>query len=838
MIEEQQAHGWFPLVLLLSALAFPSPAIAQVCTDSAIAAHLNEMVKGGAERDKALDALETCEAEAIPGLTLALSQPNRDIRLEAIAALETLLDSSPATSAWVDGAPTLTNALITHLQTDIDEQVRERAATALGTVAHLSENSARHQAIATALMASLVDVNQPIFVHISAAYALGMVTSEADKTVLALQPLLANSQVDFQLREAAAWALAELNVTEPLVEVLQSQVYPDTLKRSVAIGLKGLEIPTSEVVTVLVELLQADDLALAEDALVALRTIAQNAPKETGTLLLPHLDALAASLARNEAVNFNDTVDLLALASDRIPQANLTQKERAAYLQTLRQGLQVLENNPNATREQQQTLSRAIRSLQAGNPTLERVMGQVIRVSTTTLLLHGLFWLGLVAVYPTSPQVQAIFFWNPKVRKIFGLGYVGLALTWVPFLRAKLFAPFRANLLTEADLESSDSQLYFAGSDVVLQGEEQRIPITEAIPDLKGQIVLEGESGLGKTMALKQLVRRSRRLVVYLSARKCANGVIEAIRDRLHGPAQDTEFLQSLIYCGAIDICIDGLNEVTPDTRAKITLFAETYFRGNIAMTAQPMDWTPPVNARVYQLQPLTSAQIGDFLRSRQPLLSSTALLQKGQYEQACQAFVTNLSPDDLTQEAMAQTLSNPMELTLVAQMIADDKQPDLLNLQQQQYEVMASRYQHINLNQPFPLDSFAEMAYQMRLAEGFIIPADSWFKELRCMAPYRMVISRQLLDIKGEMVTEWRFRHEKIQDFFIVQTFWGQGNRRPAQHLGDPRFRGVYLLLATQLPFDEALQLREVLIDHAVETKDHTVSDRFIKLIQSRLPN
>jgi len=67
------------------------------------------------------------------------------------------------------------------------------------------------------------------------------------------------------------------------------------------------------------------------------------------------------------------------------------------------------------------------------------------------------------------------------------------------------------------------------------------------------------------------------------------------------------------------------------------------------------------------------------------------------------------------------------------------------------------------------------------------------------------------------------------------VQTFWSQGNDRPAQHLGDPRFRGVYLLLATQLPFDKALQLREMLINHAVKTKDHTVSDRFIELIQAR---
>ena len=248
-------------------------------------------------------------------------------------------------------------------------------------------------------------------------------------------------------------------------------------------------------------------------------------------------------------------------------------------------------------------------------------------------------------------------------------------------------------------------------------------------------------------------------------------------------------------------------------------------------MTTQPMDWTPPLNAKVYQLQPLTSVQIEDFLKSQ----SSAVSMQKNQYEQACRSFLSNLASDDLTEAAMIQVLSNPMELTLVAQMIADDKQPDLLNLQQQQYAVMASRYQYTNLNQPFPLETFAEMAYQMRLDDEFVIPSDDWFKELRCMEPYRMVLSRQFTNMQGENVTEWRFRHEKIQDFFIVQTFWGKWNERPVKHLGDPRFRGVYLLLAAQLPLNEAFKLREELINHAVKTKDHSVSDRFVELIQAR---
>jgi hypothetical protein len=91
-------------------------------------------------------------------------------------------------------------------------------------------------------------------------------------------------------------------------------------------------------------------------------------------------------------------------------------------------------------------------------------------------------------------------------------------------------------------------------------------------------------------MFLRHLLKTSPRTIVYLPAQKCDKGIIEAIQIKLHGQAQDAEFLKNLIYSGAIDICIDGLNEVTADTRAKICQFVESYFRGNIIMTTQPQN--------------------------------------------------------------------------------------------------------------------------------------------------------------------------------------------------------------------------------------------------------
>lgn len=232
---------------------------------------------------------------------------------------------------------------------------------------------------------------------------------------------------------------------------------------------------------------------------------------------------------------------------------------------------------------------------------------------------HMLFWLALIAVYPRSRIVQAIFFWNPWMRRFTGLGYVGFALTWVPFLRTKLFAPFKPSLIADAALDTFDETAYFADSVVREKTSGRQQPLREAIPALRGQIVLEGESGIGKTMFLRWLVKRAQRVMVYLPAKKCVGGVLEAIQAKLHGPAQDPAFLRNLIYSGALDICIDGLNEVSADARAKITAFVESYFKGNILMSTQPLEWTPPATAKIYILEPLTENQIESINPQGQP---------------------------------------------------------------------------------------------------------------------------------------------------------------------------------------------------------------------------
>ena len=451
-------------------------------------------------------------------------------------------------------------------------------------------------------------------------------------------------------------------------------------------------------------------------------------------------------------------------------------------------------------------------------------------------LAHFLFWLLLIFAYPRSSAIQAIFFWNPWVRRIIGFGYVGFLITWIPFLRSKLLIPFKKSLLADAKLDYSDLHSYFDKSLVKQEASGEIKQLKEAIPTIKGQIILQGESGLGKSLFLRQLAKNSQRIVVYLSADRCTNGVIEAIQNKILGKAKDFNFLRDLIYSGAIDICLDGLNEVNADTRANIKKFVEEYFKGNIIMTTQPLEWKLPATASIYILEPLPNDLIREFLLSRQSYLAEENQLQTQDYEQVCHNYLAKALNQNLPSEESAATkniLSNPMDLTILSQIIASGEEPDLFRLQEQQYELMAVDYEK-KQHEKFPLAKFSEQAYQMRLNNSTISETD-FLAELQCMLRHKMVICQQFRNVQGENVQEWKFRHDKIWEFFILQSFLGQNNELPNQHKNDPRFRGVYFLLANLLPLAEAENLREDLIQYAADSGDHSVSDQFIQILRSR---
>ena len=637
---------------------------------------------------------------------------------------------------------------------------------------------------------------------------------------------------DSDVRWSAAFSLGlirgEAKDSVPaLIDALKDE--NSTVRVSAAIALRLIGGEAKDSAPALIEALKDEDSDVRRIAAEALGRIGGEA-KDSAPALINTLKDKNPDVRENAAEALGSIAAALYDAAKNSEQLEAAEKVAATAKQALKS---------TDFEEQKKEVDRTLRSLRAERSRMQR--DQWFPIARNLWLSHLFIWALLIFAYPRSPKVQTLFFWNSWVRRIMGLWYIGLLLAWVPFLRAKLFAPFKETLLAEAELDRFDTQAYFAGSTVLLKAVEQTQPLQEAIPKIKGQIVLEGESGLGKSMFLRSLARgsvgkaspRENRILVYLNASRCTGGVMEAIQAKLHGPAKDPKFLRDLIYSGAIDICIDGLNEVSADTRAKITSFVESYFKGNIIMTTQPLEWTPPATAKTYVLQPLKRSQIEAFLISR----GTSEAANTGDYKDACSAYLLGALDSQRPPEVLRSVqriLSNPMDLTLVAQMLAAGEKPDLLSLQQQQYELMAAEYKQ-KCMKPFPLAEFSERVYQLRLDDETSLAESVFPEELRCMGRFKMVLSRQCPDSEGNPINHWYFRHDKIMEFFIVQTFLGKDNPRVIDHIHDPRFRGVYFLLANLMPLEAAMGLREELILYAAQTQDHNVSDPFVQLCHER---
>ena len=787
--------GSFLIPVLMS-----SSALANNCSHAKIASYAKHLAN---LQQAQFDELARCGLLAVPDLTILLKDQDQEIRYRAAYALSLI-----GSKAYV-AEPSLIQVL---LDSSNSAKTRATAALALGSI-----KSKDKETISALLEALKKDSDAGV--RAGAAYSLGQNRATAKTVVLELINVVDSSD-DEDVRRLAARALGEI------AEEDRNSVQPFAS-------------------ATLIKSIQAQD----QGTLVLIESIyALGAIQETSDTSIA---ALISAFGKQDAeVRKQSAIALVKIADFLSSRANTAQEIEKVLPIIDRIHIALGDVKPRTepeVKQSQEAISEVLQNLKHKQKALlnEQIISW-FSSGKTVWLAHAAFWLFLIFAYPKSRQIQAIFFWNSWVRTILGFGYITFLLQWVPFLRRKLFEPFKPSLLADAGLDFFKPDLYFPDSEVRLKGTDSSQAITAVCPGIQGQRIIEGDSGLGKTMFLRHLLQQSQRIVVYLPATKCAEGVIEAIQKKLHGDEiKDTKFLQSLIYSGAIDICIDGLNEVNPDTRAKITQFVESHFKGNILMTTQPLEWLPPSTAKTYIMQPLQLAQIERYLRSRQPLLPKAAPVQGTAYEQACRTFLgtmlsdqTPLSPEEL--KTARTILSNPMELTLAAWMLAGGVQPDLFNLRQQQYGQMAEEYRR-TWNQDFPLKQFSEAVYQQWLVDQKALPADKFYNELLCMEDekFRMVVSRQWKDAKGDAKKEWYFRHDKIAEFFLVQTFLGKGTDaevRLLDHIGDSRFRGVYFLLATLMDLEAAKDLREKLIQYAADTKDHTVSDTFVQLFRSRV--
>jgi hypothetical protein len=425
--------------------------------------------------------------------------------------------------------------------------------------------------------------------------------------------------------------------------------------------------------------------------------------------------------------------------------------------------------------------------------------------------VYLLIWLVALAIYPYSRWVQAVVFWHPRIRRVFFL-FNPLLTAFAP-LRRRMLRPFGSSLRSESSSDLAVDR--FLGNRIIESGVQKTLE--GAFPELAGHVVLEGRSGFGKTLYLRQLAYTSRDPVAYVEAKLCGSGVVAAIQERLPGWLNNEDFLQHLIYQGALTVIIDGLSEVGPDIRHAILSFMHRAGGAAIAIGTQPMQLPWPKNVRRLEIQPFTLEQSLGFLS------------HQGVPEQTARLFLNGLTDpgqDRFDREANELILGNPFDLTVISEMLLDGEQPDVQHLQAQQYRRMADLFR-VRQGRDFPLRSFSERVYDDVVHDRYSLDAVTYSHELEVMAEMKMVLRRQ----SGSGAVEFVFRHDRVRDYFLVEAI--RRENRIHQHFSDPRFRSSYLSLAMLLPTSDAIALREGLSDYAAETGDHLLADEVRRMLR-----
>ncbi len=451
-----------------------------------------------------------------------------------------------------------------------------------------------------------------------------------------------------------------------------------------------------------------------------------------------------------------------------------------------------------------------------------------------------IFWVGLIAAFPYNRHVRAVYLFNEKLRGMLSLWFVPVVLGIVPGARRHLLRPFRSDLLRDARIDEFDESNWFPSSEVLDRG-GIRLLLADAVSRVAGICLLVGELGLGKTLFLRRVAKRSYRPLVFLYARACVDGVPEAIVQATRG-VQDPRFFEAMIYTGSLAVIIDGLNEVSAEARGKILEFVKRNARdGNILVSTQPLEWGdkdgPPVpGARILELQPLARGAMEDFLLSRPAGARAERKVHGTAYQGAVREFLrTTLdeapSPDE---GAAAQiVLSNPMDLTYASELISAGLMPRPDEMVGQAFELARRHYVEI-AKREFPTSQFAKRVVDLRLADRNWLETGDFANEQASLETYRLLVRADILDEDGRAESRLRFRHDKVMDFFLKLAF----DENPAAQIAnfdDPRFRGVYLLYAQTAEIEVARHLRDQLVLRAATTRDHALSDEFVRRLSLR---
>lgn len=486
-----------------------------------------------------------------------------------------------------------------------------------------------------------------------------------------------------------------------------------------------------------------------------------------------------------------------------------------------------------------QAIAAKLTALSPEPPLAERVARYALGLVGT----HFLIWLALLwFVYPRSRLCQSLMLHNPWARKLTGLWYTQALVRAFPSLRRRMFLPLLESG-AERDLGPEAGFNDKIQLCPVLPGETAQAPQrhgaavawTELL-DKSGVLVIEGESGVGKSQVLRALLaraRNARRTCVLLRAAECNEGVIRCI-ERVLELRHTDGFVDSLLYGGAIELFLDGLNEATPATVAEIASFCSRARHVRVYLTSQPMRWAYPAKARVWRLLPLTPAQLQDFLLSQWEVVQRDDLTQEA-YEARVAAFL-NERPFEEREMREQEVLRNRYDLAFVAYLLARGLSPNLHSLRQQVVDDVARTYAEAVPGGEFPLAALGALAVQV-LENG--VPALNLDK-LDPVA-VELLVERKLVLRRGDGTCI--FRHDSITCYFAAEGVFAplvtaerlDETAVSRERLSNQRFRGVYLQLAESRPVAAVERLALAVREFQREQEALTELDREVMAILDR---
>ena len=393
---------------------------------------------------------------------------------------------------------------------------------------------------------------------------------------------------------------------------------------------------------------------------------------------------------------------------------------------------------------------------------------RTVRWTLWTLGLQPFVWVLVLLVYPYSRLAQWMV-WSRAVRRVAGLAWVGPVVLRVAWLRERMWRPFREELVPPGEVVTFDEWTFF---DAVLMVPAEGGAARAALPvfaEMCGAAVLRGASGLGKTTLLQALAATAPRPAALLRATECSGGLLAALQSRLPPRARhDAGFLRALVLRGSPHLFVDAVHEARPEVQARLSEEVMALPDARVLLTAQPSAWKPPAGATVWELQPLRVQDIAPFLLQQgtaavEAAGSGTLADRQRAFTRRATAFladVESLPPGDARGTALLRMLGNPMEAVLAAELLAAGQTPDPARLLAQRMEHLEEDYtaQH---GGTFPAQPFADHLLTWRRSGSPLLRLDVFEHAAAFLARHRLLRKNATDD-------GWRFRHDKILDWFL----------------------------------------------------------------------